>query len=575
MYKLVISDDEGKNTVVPLVRDEITIGRKEGNTIRLTERNISRRHARLVKANGRFVIEDLHSYNGVRINGQRIGGETPLQAGDQIQIGDYQLALQLDGVETTATVPEQLSPMVADADTAMIAAPGPPARLVMITPPAPGAEFALTSDRCRIGRAEDLDIWVNHRSISREHAEIQKVADGGLRLIDLGSANGVRVNGKDVQNALLHGGDVVELGQVRFRFVAAGEHYAFDADRTVQVDAVTFDRPPTSSKLPIIAAVVIIGLAIVVAGGIALMGMGGDDTGGEIDARPLELPAPAETSAATFEQALAACEAAMQQLDLATAIAQADVALRERPGDRAAEACRQRATSLEPDARYFAEGARKLAAGDYEAAYFDFENLAGDSPFRSRPQVEQAVQGYANAQITAAQVILGSSPAEALRIAEFVLNMQGITLEQQTLARAIKREAQSSGAGSQVAQAGNRGRPVRTPPRSPRAPAPTRDRTERPAPAPERGGDDGGGSAGANLEEQARACTMSGDNGCVIRLLEGRARTQSQLAMLIEAYRARGQTQQSLRHMRTFVSRFPSTPRGRQYQQILARHGGN
>src|SRR5690606_25591342 len=226
MYKLVISDDEGKNTVVPLVRDEITIGRKEGNTIRLTERNVSRRHARLVKANGRFVIEDLHSYNGVRINGQRIGGETPLQAGDQIQIGDYQLALQLDGVETTATVPEQLSPMVADADTAMIAAPGPPARLVMITPPAPGAEFALTSDRCRIGRAEDLDIWVNHRSISREHAEIQKVADGGLRLIDLGSANGVRVNGKDVQSALLHGGDVVELGQVRFRFVAAGEHYA-------------------------------------------------------------------------------------------------------------------------------------------------------------------------------------------------------------------------------------------------------------------------------------------------------------------------------------------------------------
>ena len=126
MYKLVISDDEGKNTVVPLVRDEITIGRKEGNTIRLTERNISRRHARLVKANGRFVIEDLHSYNGVRINGQRIGAETSLAAGDQIQIGDYQLALQMDGAET-ATVPEALSPMVADADTAMIAAPGPPA----------------------------------------------------------------------------------------------------------------------------------------------------------------------------------------------------------------------------------------------------------------------------------------------------------------------------------------------------------------------------------------------------------------------------------------------------------------
>ena len=39
MNKLIIADDEGKTTVVPLVRDEITIGRKEGNTIRLTERN--------------------------------------------------------------------------------------------------------------------------------------------------------------------------------------------------------------------------------------------------------------------------------------------------------------------------------------------------------------------------------------------------------------------------------------------------------------------------------------------------------------------------------------------------------
>ena len=47
MFKLTIEDDEGKTTVVPLARDEITIGRLEGNTIRLTERNVSRRHARL------------------------------------------------------------------------------------------------------------------------------------------------------------------------------------------------------------------------------------------------------------------------------------------------------------------------------------------------------------------------------------------------------------------------------------------------------------------------------------------------------------------------------------------------
>ncbi|HJL19560.1 MAG TPA: hypothetical protein RMH99_28110, partial [Sandaracinaceae bacterium LLY-WYZ-13_1] len=82
----------------------------------------------------------------------------------------------------------------------------------------------------------------------------------------------------------------------------------------------------------------------------------------------------------------------------------------------------------------------------------------------------------------------------------------------------------------------------------------------------------GGGGGGPSLDDQVRQCVMRGDNPCVIRLLEGRARTQTQMAQLIEAYRARGQTNQAIRHMRTFVQRFAGTPRARSYQQILSRH---
>src|ERR1700756_2514062 len=105
MYKLIIEDDEGKTTVVPLIRDEITIGRKEGNTIRLTERNVSRKHAKLVKQNGSVYIEDLTSYNGIKVNGDRIGGRAPIQEGDRIQIRDYQLALKLDKAQTAGAHP--------------------------------------------------------------------------------------------------------------------------------------------------------------------------------------------------------------------------------------------------------------------------------------------------------------------------------------------------------------------------------------------------------------------------------------------------------------------------------------
>src|SRR5207248_9643884 len=92
--KLIIEDEEGQRRVVPVVSDEITIGREDGNTIRLPERNVSRRHARLVRDNGFFVIEDLGSSNGVRINGDRIDAPRRVQEGDLIQIGDYDLGIE-------------------------------------------------------------------------------------------------------------------------------------------------------------------------------------------------------------------------------------------------------------------------------------------------------------------------------------------------------------------------------------------------------------------------------------------------------------------------------------------------
>ena len=50
--KLIIEDDEGHKTVVPVVRDEITIGRNDGNIVRLSEKNVSRQHGRLLRESG-------------------------------------------------------------------------------------------------------------------------------------------------------------------------------------------------------------------------------------------------------------------------------------------------------------------------------------------------------------------------------------------------------------------------------------------------------------------------------------------------------------------------------------------
>ena len=61
MLKLVIEDGDGTTHVVPIIRDLITIGREEGNTIRLTERNV-RHHARLTRSSAEsdatIILED-------------------------------------------------------------------------------------------------------------------------------------------------------------------------------------------------------------------------------------------------------------------------------------------------------------------------------------------------------------------------------------------------------------------------------------------------------------------------------------------------------------------------------------
>src|SRR3954471_10997112 len=101
MHKLIIEDDEGKAVVVPLIREEISIGRQEGNTIRLTERNVSRRHARLIRREGRYMIEDLGSHTGTRVNGSAIKAVVPLNDGDHIVIGDYKLAIKVERPTTT------------------------------------------------------------------------------------------------------------------------------------------------------------------------------------------------------------------------------------------------------------------------------------------------------------------------------------------------------------------------------------------------------------------------------------------------------------------------------------------
>lgn len=238
MFKLVIEDDEGNKTVVPIVRDEITIGRREGNTIRLTERNVSRDHAKLTRRNGEVYVSALSARYGIKRNGDKIAGEEEFILGDVIEIGDYRLALQSDAVTEAKKPPAMPPAKVAPPPEAVRtqrrrAVEGTeiidtdPARLVIVSSNFAGQEFPLARREMVIGRGEECDIIIDHRSVSQTHAKIVRESSGEYKIIDLKSKNGVKVGGEEYRAVHLKRGDIVDLGHVKFRFVESGENYIF------------------------------------------------------------------------------------------------------------------------------------------------------------------------------------------------------------------------------------------------------------------------------------------------------------------------------------------------------------
>jgi predicted component of type VI protein secretion system len=112
--RLIIEDLEGATTVVNLGTEDVTIGRKPHNTIQLTEQNVSRSHAKLTFRDDGWLIQDLSSYNGVKVNGIPITAPTVLRESDLIQIGDYHLTLT-DDVDRATVDLERPRPAANDA----------------------------------------------------------------------------------------------------------------------------------------------------------------------------------------------------------------------------------------------------------------------------------------------------------------------------------------------------------------------------------------------------------------------------------------------------------------------------
>lgn len=79
-----------QGSIIP-VRETISFGRKEDNSIVLNDEFISGYHAKLYTRNNVFFIEDVGSTNGTFVNGSKIEGRIKLNINDEIRLGNIVL----------------------------------------------------------------------------------------------------------------------------------------------------------------------------------------------------------------------------------------------------------------------------------------------------------------------------------------------------------------------------------------------------------------------------------------------------------------------------------------------------
>jgi len=104
-------------------------------------------------------------------------------------------------------------------------------------------EYQLDKERIAVGRKPHNDIHLEDPTISGDHAVFLNLEH--FYVEDLGSTNGVVLNGKRVTKRQLNNGDIVRIGRHEFKFV---EEDSGQFDKTVMIPAmsVSAGKPETT-----------------------------------------------------------------------------------------------------------------------------------------------------------------------------------------------------------------------------------------------------------------------------------------------------------------------------------------
>ena len=212
---LIIQEGPRAGKRLEIWKDLTTIGRSRDCDIFLEDISVHRKQASIVRTVAGFVLRDDHGKGDSFVNGQSIK-EQLLNHGDQLLFGNTKLVFY--GNEGTR--PFQLASSRghelhvmkrADPNSSAIA------NFDLMTIRGTLRSYEVLSEMT-IGRSRECDIFLEDLAVSRLHATIHQLPDGGFEIEDHRSATGTFVNGLRITRYRLLEGDNVQIGSNKLTF---------------------------------------------------------------------------------------------------------------------------------------------------------------------------------------------------------------------------------------------------------------------------------------------------------------------------------------------------------------------
>lgn len=213
--------------------DNLLIGRANDVDLRLPDKSVSRKHARLVRDGVIYELTDLYSQNGILVNGKRIKKRT-LRRGDEILIGKFKMVwweqpagVDLGETDTMEILPPYVAESDIDADNRTQRLSPDNLRQIVLAHRLRKAAKLLPLDKKRdpialgegsftVGPNADIHAMVSFAWKAVARIEWTGKAHVIRKTWVLAS---VRVNGDAVRVRTLRPGDQIQVGETKFKYV--------------------------------------------------------------------------------------------------------------------------------------------------------------------------------------------------------------------------------------------------------------------------------------------------------------------------------------------------------------------